>query len=88
MAGTNYFSINSEHLNPFQSMKGPVMSSASDLTWSIASRLESSVQKRHGLVGAYAQRMAIKMIQGMEHLSYEDRLRDWSCSAGESSRET
>ena len=32
------------------------------------------MQERHGPVGAY-QRTA-KMMQGMEHLSYEDRLRE------------
>ncbi|KAK4811231.1 hypothetical protein QYF61_022128 [Mycteria americana] len=36
--------------------------------------LESSVQEKHGAVGAGPEE-ATKMIRGMEHLSYEDRLR-------------
>ena len=45
--------------------------------------MEFSVQKRHGSVGAHAedllehtQRRATKIIQRMEHLPYEDRLRE------------
>ena len=36
------------------------------------------------------QRRATKMVRGLEHLSYEDRLRQWGCLAWrrEGSRET
>ena len=37
--------------------------------------LEPSAQERHGLVGAGPEE-ATKMIQGLEHLSYEERLRE------------
>jgi len=36
--------------------------------------VESSVQERHGLVGAHPEK-GHKMIQGMEHLSHEDKQR-------------
>jgi len=37
--------------------------------------LEPSAQERHGAVGAGPEE-AMKMIRGLEHLSYEDRLRE------------
>jgi len=43
--------------------------------------LEPSAQERPGAVGAGPEE-ATKMIQGLQHLSCEGRLRSWDCSAG------
>jgi len=37
--------------------------------------MESSVQERHGPIGACLEKGHKKVIRGMEYLSYEDRLR-------------
>ena len=44
--------------------------------------VESSVQERHGHVGACPEE-GHKMIHGMEHLSYKDRLRAGAVLSGE-----
>lgn len=38
--------------------------------------LESSAQERPGKLFQLVQRRAMKMIRGLEHLSYEDRQRE------------
>lgn len=34
------------------------------------------VQEKHGLAGVWLHWRAMKMFKGLEHLSYEERLRD------------
>jgi len=53
----------------------PLLRSGETPSGVLPSALEPSAQDRHGSVGAGPEEAA-KMIRGMEHLSYEERLRD------------